>query len=154
VHARAFTGERVEFLPSGSTIKGVTFGGGPGWFQLMLGQGKRFGFPDLGVALVIRLKPGESPEGKTFKICSDERGPIVHVTKRWKDKGKEFGDSDMFFNGYAVHLEFGRKKANTLPGRLYLALPDPERSFVAGTFDAEVATPTTAGAPGQPRPQR
>ena len=37
-----------------------------------------------------------------------------------------------------MRLTFGARHGNTLPGRIYLAVDDPEKSFVAGTFNAVV----------------
>lgn len=40
--------------------------------------------------------------------------------------------------GYALTLEFGTKAKGKLPGKIYLVLPEEkEKSYLAGTFDAE-----------------
>jgi hypothetical protein len=33
---------------------------------------------------------------------------------------------------------FGQATNQHMPGKIYLCLPDPAKSFVAGTFDAEI----------------
>jgi len=35
-------------------------------------------------------------------------------------------------------LEFGNISGNKIPGKIYLCLPDKAKSFVAGTFEAEI----------------
>ena len=37
---------------------------------------------------------------------------------------------------YSLVLEFGEPTKKGLPGKIYLCLPDEEKSFVAGTFVA------------------
>lgn len=39
--------------------------------------------------------------------------------------------------GYSMRLEFSAPAGNKVPGKIYLSLPDKEKSFVAGTFEAE-----------------
>jgi hypothetical protein len=65
----------------------------------------------------------------------------------------------VFYNGYAMKLEFGNIQNGKLPGKIYLAAPDDEHSFVAGTFEAvtkQPASPTAAAqaAPANPPPSR
>jgi hypothetical protein len=39
---------------------------------------------------------------------------------------------------YVMRLEFGELKGNALPGRIYLCLPDPMKTFIRGKFVARV----------------
>jgi hypothetical protein len=39
---------------------------------------------------------------------------------------------------YTMRLEFGKRENGTLPGKIFLALPDKAQSFVNGTFIAEI----------------
>jgi hypothetical protein len=39
---------------------------------------------------------------------------------------------------YAMRLQFKEKQNGALPGDIYLSLPDDSKSFVAGTFMAEL----------------
>jgi hypothetical protein len=43
---------------------------------------------------------------------------------------------------YALRLEFGALTNRHLPGRIYLCTPDPQKSYVMGTFNAEVSVPS------------
>jgi hypothetical protein len=58
----------------------------------------------------------------------------------------------MFMEKIAVVLEFGKKQAGKIPGRVYVSLPDKDKSFVAGTFlvvlDDETSEPGTGDIAG------
>ena len=50
-----------------------------------------------------------------------------------------------FITGYAMKLELGQPADGTIPGKIFLALPDPEQSVVAGIFKiAATSTEPTA----------
>ena len=60
----------------------------------------------------------------------------------WKDAG---GMQKQSFNtGYALRLEFGALGNDHLPGAIYLCLPDAEKSYLMGNFNAEVIKPKPA----------
>ena len=46
-----------------------------------------------------------------------------------------------YLNGYSMKQEFGTAKDGKIPGKLHLRLPDEERSFAIGTFEAEIKSP-------------
>jgi hypothetical protein len=48
---------------------------------------------------------------------------------------------------------FGQATNAHIPGRIYLCLPDPARSFVAGAFDAEIRKPSPPKASPPKAPQ-
>jgi hypothetical protein len=58
---------------------------------------------------------------------------------RYKEARQDFPKSEMFMEKYAMKLEFGKEADEKLPGKIYLCMPDEAKSFVAGTFVAEVA---------------
>lgn len=43
-----------------------------------------------------------------------------------------------YLNGCSMKLEFGTAKDGKILGKIHLRLPDEERSFVIGTFEAEI----------------
>jgi hypothetical protein len=47
-----------------------------------------------------------------------------------------------------MKLELGQTNENTIPGKIFLALPDPEQSVVAGLF--KIQPPSTDPAAAQP----
>jgi hypothetical protein len=84
---------------------------------------------------------GAAPEalaGKTIEVDTNADRAAT-VTLRWNDNGA--AQKSAFSAGYALHLEFGAVKKNHLPGKIYLCLPDPEKSYLAGTFNAELRKP-------------
>jgi hypothetical protein len=73
------------------------------------------------------------PEGK--RLVVDQKAPegpnvpLVMMTI----PGKE---GHVAANGYAMTLELEHRKGGKLPGKIYLCLNDPEKSYLAGTFVA------------------
>ena len=59
---------------------------------------------------------------------------------RWKDSSGKL-QSQNFNSGYALRLEFGALIKNKLAGKIYLCTPDAEKSYLMGTFSADVARP-------------
>ena len=49
--------------------------------------------------------------------------------------------SETFRKGYAMKFEFGGITNNVIPGKIFLCLPDEHKSWVAGTFNAEIRRP-------------
>ncbi len=76
--------------------------------------------------------------GRSFEVGTNHAGFAPGVSLFWRE-----GDLrviQMFTNGFAMKLEFGKISSNKLPGKIYLCLPDETRSCVAGTFAAEIRT--------------
>jgi len=76
--------------------------------------------------------------------------------KKWRPNPKFAPQQKSFANGYAMKLEIVNQSQDLVQGRIYLALPDPEQTVVAGQFTATVrqAKPIAAAAPVAPRPQQ
>jgi DNA-directed RNA polymerase subunit RPC12/RpoP len=73
--------------------------------------------------------------GKNLNILADTNKSAL-VTLHWEDDDANArGSYDI---NYALRLEFGTLTNRHLPGRIYLCTPDPQRSYVMGTFDADV----------------
>jgi hypothetical protein len=112
--------------------------------------------PDRDVLIYLHLKAGEKLGGQTLNISQDMKGAAVpQVIKRWKPSPRYALDSKTFTSGYVMKLELGQATNGAIAGRIFLALPDPEKSVVAGRFkistnpfdfDAQV-TPTATPAP-------
>ena len=74
--------------------------------------------------------------GRSFEVGTNYAGFAPSVTLSWRE-----GDTrviEMFTNNFAMKLEFGNLSDNKLPGKIYLCLPDAMKSYVAGSFTAEV----------------
>jgi hypothetical protein len=127
------------FLCQRSTLQGGT---------LSLRQGKTWP-PDLGVTINLFAKQGEELSGKTVEITPERVPPLPRVILRWKDD-QDKPVTRNFQQGYAMRIVFGEAANGRMPGQIYLALPDENRSFVAGSFDAEIRKPAPAK-PKQPK---
>jgi hypothetical protein len=84
---------------------------------------------------------GATPEdlsGKTINVSANA-AKAAAVTLHWKDGSQPM--SDTFTNGYAMRLEFAAISGNRLPGKIYFCAPDETKSYVAGTFNADIRRP-------------
>ena len=103
--------------------------------------------PDRELLVYLRLNRGESPTGRTWTVSQDMRGRgVPQVVKRWKNNPKYAPLSKTFGSGYAMKLSLGEVTNGVLPGKIFVALPDPEQSVVAGTFTATTTLADASGA--------
>jgi len=105
-------------------------------YVLTLWQGAGPG-PGDGVQVFLRLKPNEAPTNMNLTVPSDTKPAVATpVTKNWGTRPGSPSQSRSYSMGYALRLELGNPKGNSIPGKLYLALPDTERTVIAGVFEA------------------
>jgi hypothetical protein len=109
--------------------------------------------PDRGLRVYLRLKPTDSPTGQTWTVSQDMKSPIVsRVVKVWKPNPRYAARETPFTSGFALKLEFGQLTAsNTIPGKIYAALPDAEQTVVAGVFNAATTLSGGQATPAQPQ---
>jgi DNA-directed RNA polymerase subunit RPC12/RpoP len=96
------------------------------------------GTVELGVLINFGGAQAESLSGQSIHVATNA-DKAASVMLRWKD-----GDQQKkvnFTNEYAMRLEFEPLNGNRLPGKIYLCTPDAEKSYVAGTFRADVRRP-------------
>ena len=113
-------------------------------------------FSDREVLLYLKLKPGENLKGQTWNIGTDSRTNVPTVVKKWRPNPRYAPQQKSFANGYAMKLEFVNQSDDLAQGRIYLALPDPEKTVLAGQFSAtirQVRPVASATAPIRPQPQ-
>lgn len=110
---------------------------------LTLRYGSR-GAVDFGVTINFGSAPPESLSGKTINVAEDAV-LAARVTLCWKEDNVIMKAT--FTNGYALRLEFGPLANNKLPGKIYLCTPDPEKSYLLGSFRADARKPN----PPQPK---
>jgi len=103
---------------------------------LTLRQGEDF-FADREVMIFLFLGKDEKPDGKTFQVSKESNVGVPHIHMKWKEKNKDVPETETFIKDYVMRLELGTREGGKLPGRIYLALPDTLKSFVAGSFNAE-----------------
>jgi len=115
---------------------------------LTLRQGKGQ-VPDLAVKVFLFLGKGRAPDGASYRIRATAGVGSPRVNLEWKEPGKTAPQTQMFTGKCAMLLEFGKASKGRLPGRIYLAVPDASRSWVAGTF----VTPLEADRSKPPPPR-
>jgi hypothetical protein len=116
---------------------------------LSLSQGKTWPW-DLAVSISFNIRQGEELSGKPVEIPAD-RPHALKTVLRWKNEQQQPATAT-FNNGYALKLKFGEAANHRIPGSIYLCLPDGEKSFVAGTFEAEIRKPPPPKGPPRPPP--
>jgi hypothetical protein len=126
LHNRAFTLEHATLVGSNLTLRvGHT---GP---------------IELGLNILFFNHQPDELSGKTAEIKpTDATAPRVIL--RWKEAKRT---SQTFRSGYAMKIEFAPVTNNALAGKIFLCLPDGSKSWIAGTFRAEIRKPS----PPKPR---
>jgi hypothetical protein len=99
-------------------------------------QGADF-FADLEMSVGLSVNFPAELSGKTFTvpIPKQESGGNPNIWMKWKSNGKDVPEQKSWMEGYAMQLEFGRMLNGKLPGKIYLCVPDEEKSFIRGTFE-------------------
>ena len=119
---------------SGFLCERATLRGG----LLSLRQGKTWPW-DLAVSVSLFVRQSEELSGKTVNI-DPVRTHVPSVVLRWKDTAQQPA-TETITGGYALRLMFGVATNGRIPGKIYLCLPDADKSVVAGSFDAEIRRP-------------
>jgi len=90
---------------------------------------------------IINLS-GAQPEELTVILAAftTNAEKAAKITLRWKDDSGTV-QKPAFESGYALRLEFGMLLNNHLPGKIYLCLPDDEKSYLMGSFVANIVKP-------------
>jgi len=73
--------------------------------------------------------------GKTINVGTNATS-AAHIILRWKDGDQTMHES--FTNDYAMMLNFGVVTNNRIDGKIYLCTDDDQKSYVAGTFRADI----------------
>ncbi len=108
-----------------------------GHLLLRQGKGKT---SDLALSIYFAAQQGEELSGKNFWIPTNRIPPVPKVVLRWKDD-QDQSRNQTIAGGYALKVFFGQTNNGRIPGKLYIALPDNDNSFVAGLFEAEIRKP-------------
>lgn len=110
---------------------------------LTLRSGTR-GPVEFGVTINFEGAQPASLAGKTINVSTNAE-KAARVTLRWPENGPAAKAS--FDSGYALRLEFGKLANHRLPGKIYLCTPDAEKSYLLGSFTANVAKPKPKAPP-------
>jgi DNA-directed RNA polymerase subunit RPC12/RpoP len=106
-----------------------------GTLTLRTGRG---GPVESGVIINFGGAPPESLAGQSLNITTNA-DKAAGVMLRWKDGDQQ--SKAAITNGYALRLVFGPLSGNHLPGKIYLCAPDETKSYIAGTFNADIRRP-------------
>jgi len=104
--------------------------------DLILRQG-RGGPPELGISVVFHTREGQELSGFSSQIAPDRAPPLPLVVLHWRDDAHKAA-IERIARGYALKVAFGEAANGWIRGKIYICLPDDARSFVAGTFEAEI----------------
>jgi DNA-directed RNA polymerase subunit RPC12/RpoP len=117
--------------------------------SLSLRQGSQWP-PELGVVIGLHALRSADLAGKTIGVATNLPSP-PKIVLRWKDAQQQSATRN-FNDGYALRIEFGPLTDGKLPGKIYLCLPDEQKSYVAGSFTAEIIKPKPTAKPPKRKP--
>lgn len=120
---KAFTPDRVELEGN----------------KLSLRAGGDF-FPDQEISLTLK---GDSVPAEGLKLVvkssqkwtDDQSPPMMQVA--FKKPNSNLPETQFVNDGYALTLELGKPEKGKVPGKIFISLADPEKSYLAGTFTAQ-----------------
>ncbi|HTR42312.1 MAG TPA: hypothetical protein VMH87_11915 [Pseudomonadales bacterium] len=90
---------------------------------------------DWGVIISFSGATPQALAGKSLNV-STNAAAAARVSLRWKEGDQVMRES--FTNDYAMLLNFKSIENNSLSGNIYLCTSDEKKSYVAGTFNAEI----------------
>jgi hypothetical protein len=100
------------------------------------------GRPERELTLKLSAELAKKAEGLKLVVKPDQpAGPEVPDVMTHVPDRKDPGPFVSYPNGYGLTLELGKKAGGKLPGKVYLALPGDDKSYLAGTFAAEWVRP-------------
>lgn len=106
------------------------------------------------IYIYLSISPSEVVTNRTWTITKDMQGKgVPQIIKRWKTNPRYALSQKTFSTGYAMKLEIGAPTDGAIPGKIILSLPDTEKSFIAGEFQAESSLYQTAASAYRSAPQ-
>jgi DNA-directed RNA polymerase subunit RPC12/RpoP len=90
---------------------------------------------DLSVSVNFSGAAPEALAGKSLNVTTNAP-QAAHINLRWKDGDQNMRES--FTNDYAMLLDFDGVNGGHLGGKIYLCTSDEQKSYVVGTFSAEI----------------
>ena len=89
------------------------------------------------IFVFLPIKFGQGLENKSWEFPATpmpgKATPAVHVHVH-----QPIVKAEAFGEGCAVKIEFGKEQDSKVPGKLYICLPDPAKSYFAGSFTVEL----------------
>jgi hypothetical protein len=91
------------------------------------------------VRVFLKTQPWEVPAGRSFQFLNQAAAPGAPLIRiRWQEAGQSAPRAREFAEKYTLRLELGKEQDRKVPGKIYLLLPDEDKSEIAGTFTADV----------------
>ena len=110
------------------TVETVLFQSGVLTLRQDTGSARQF-------VIILPVKTVEEISGKSYSVVATDPQRQPQVTMNWKDEGAKAPGAQNFTKGYGMKLEFGDVTDGKVPAKIYLSVPDPEQSYVAGHFE-------------------
>jgi hypothetical protein len=93
---------------------------------------------DTGIFIYLNVNAGETVLGHSWNISKTTKGKgTPQIVKRWQPNVHFAALQKTFSSGYAMQLELGTPTNSWIPGRIFLSLPDTEKTYLAGLFYIE-----------------
>lgn len=97
------------------------------------------------IYIYLSISPSEVITNRTWTITKEMHGKgVPQIIKRWKTNPRYALSQKSFSSGYAMKLEIGAPTDGAIPGKIILSLPDQEKSYIEGEFQAESSLYQTA----------
>jgi len=91
---------------------------------------------------VFDIKRGTIPDNRSFSMePGGAVSSMIHVHYRWKDPASGKIQTAVETRGYRLHLQFGQRNRETIPGTILLEIPDKDTKL-EGSFNARIKTTT------------
>lgn len=94
--------------------------------------------PDAVLEIYNVQRVGESLDGKVYELPNVSGVNTPSVVLRWDDPTRLQPAVERYYNRFAIKLEFDKMRGGRITGRIFVALPDGEKSYLNGAFEAEV----------------
>jgi DNA-directed RNA polymerase subunit RPC12/RpoP len=93
---------------------------------------------DFGVQINFGGAQPEALAGQSLNIGTN--APMAaRITLHWLDGGQAVTED--LEGGYAMRLDFGQVSSNRISGKIYFCAPDEMKSYIVGTFNAQIHKP-------------
>jgi Family of unknown function (DUF6498) len=104
---------------------------------------------DTSRTFAIRFTPEQmnAMANRIFQIGTNDAANVPEVRLVTHPKNSKDDDIETFAGGYAMQWQFGVTNKNKVALKIYLCLPDAQRSFVAGAFKITINKDKTAAGP-------
>jgi hypothetical protein len=95
---------------------------------------------DTNRAFVIHFRPDDlnATANHTFYISTNDIANIPEIKLVTHVKNSSGAENVIFKRGYSLQWQLGVRSKNKIPLKIYLCLPDAQKSFLAGTFKVTV----------------